>query len=343
MPRVRHFVPLLVFACAVFVPIAGAQAGDLRVSVLDDAGHPDPVRDVPRTFRFEGTAAPGEALFVAGVSSYGDACSPTYAQQLVDGLGPPWKRYGGLTDAVLSDDASGYEARAVPAGPFSVDERLTFSQPEAMFFCMWLGTSTTDTSPPTKQYVEFRDPTGTINVSMRGVRPVGGAIAVGVDTAATLTGSVETTSALIVSPRSGSTSCPAAWDDRDPDGIAQTFWVDAGAFSVTTDDWHELDPGFPGVVCAWLQSSEDEGSLVLGHAAYRYDIAPASPVRCTVPRVRGLTLVNARRAVVRAGCRLAPTRYVRIARLRRGTVTGTNIRTGARLLLRTPVAIVVSR
>jgi beta-lactam-binding protein with PASTA domain len=64
---------------------------------------------------------------------------------------------------------------------------------------------------------------------------------------------------------------------------------------------------------------------------------------CHVPRVAGRTLPAARRALVRARCRVGYIRYVSSRTVARGRVVSQRPRAGARLRVGARVALVVSR
>jgi eukaryotic-like serine/threonine-protein kinase len=71
-------------------------------------------------------------------------------------------------------------------------------------------------------------------------------------------------------------------------------------------------------------------------------ITGVTPV-CTVPRLRGLTLVGARRSLVKRGCALGRVSKTYSNRIRRGRVVGQRPGPGLRLRRGAKIAVVVSR
>jgi subtilisin family serine protease len=120
---------------------------------------------------------------------------------------------------------------------------------------------------------------------------------------------------------------------------------------VTVDQTKELEEGVvrttsptldPGVWWFGIRSRDNAGNWTDPAVLGPFVITAVTPV-CTVPRLRGLTLLGAKRALAKRGCRVGRVTRAFSRRVRRGRVVAQRPGPGLRLRRGTKVAVVLSR
>ena len=127
-----------------------------------------------------------------------------------------------------------------------------------------------------------------------------------------------------------------AWSRQQLVPVDQTKDAEEGVVRTTSP---RLDPG------AWwfgIRARDNAGNWTEPTFLGPFIITGVTPV-CTVPRLRGLTLLGAKRSLVRRGCALGRVTKAYSRRVRRGRVVGQRPAPGLRLRRGAKVAVVVSR
>jgi subtilisin family serine protease len=135
---------------------------------------------------------------------------------------------------------------------------------------------------------------------------------------------------------SGADGFSFAWSRQQLVPVDQTKDAEEGAVRTTSP---RLDSG------AWwfgIRSRDNAGNWSEAAVLGPFVIVGAAPV-CTVPRLRGLTLLGAKRALVKKGCALGRVKRAYSRRVRRGRVLAQRPGPGLRLRRGAKVAVVLSR
>jgi subtilisin family serine protease len=127
-----------------------------------------------------------------------------------------------------------------------------------------------------------------------------------------------------------------AWGRRSPVPVDPTKDVEESAVRTTS---RRLAPGrWWFAIRARDNAGNWSGPVTLGPF-----VITARPPVCTVPRLRGLTVIGAKRALVKKGCRLGRISRTYSRRVRRGRIVAQRPRPGLRLRRGAKVAVVLSR
>jgi subtilisin family serine protease len=127
-----------------------------------------------------------------------------------------------------------------------------------------------------------------------------------------------------------------AWGRRSPVPVDSTKDVEESAVRTTS---RRLAPGrWWFAIRARDNAGNWSGPVRLGPF-----VITARPPVCTVPRLRGLTMIGAKRALVKKGCRLGRISRTYSRRVRRGRIVAQRPRPGLRLRRGAKVAVVLSR
>jgi subtilisin family serine protease len=127
-----------------------------------------------------------------------------------------------------------------------------------------------------------------------------------------------------------------AWSQQPLVTVDQTKDAEEGVVRTTSG------PLAPGAWWFGIRSRDNAGNWHDATILGPFVITGVTPV-CTVPRLRGLTLVGAKRSLVKRGCALGRVSKTYSKRVRRGRVVGQRPVPGLRLRRGAKIAVVVSR